>query len=98
MRVMDVLSPSPMAMDVYVWLTYRVHKATSVTTLPWILLMRQFGSADGTEVRTFKRHFLRALKQVETAANWHPAISIDDKDGLTIYPGKGHVLTVDNSR
>lgn len=98
LRVMDALSTSPMAMDVYVWLTYRVYKAKHVVTLPWALLMRQFGSVDGTEVRTFRRHFLRALKQVETASQWIPAISVDDKDGLTIYPGKGHVVDVDKRR
>ncbi len=94
LRVMDALSASPMAMDVYVWLSYRVVKARSVSTLPWQILMRQFGSADGTEVRTFRRHFVRALKQVIEVSNWHPSISIDDKDGLTIYPGKGHILPV----
>lgn len=92
LRVMDALSASPMALDVYVWLTYRVVKARRVSTLPWQMLMQQFGSVDGTEVRTFRRHFLRALKQVIEVSNWHPSISIDDKDGLTIYPGKGHVL------
>lgn len=94
LRVLDVLSPSPMAMDVYVWLTYRVVKARLASTLPWQTLMKQFGSADGTEVRTFRRHFLRALKQVIEVSGWRPAISVDDRDGLTIYPGKGHVLPV----
>lgn len=94
LRVMDALSPSPMAMDIYVWLTYRVVKARHVSTLPWQMLMKQFGSADGTEVRTFRRHFVRALKQVMEVSGWHPSISVDDRDGLTIYPGKGHVLPV----
>lgn len=94
LRVMDALSPSPMAMDVYVWLTYRVAKAKHVSTLPWEFVMRQFGCIDGTEVRTFRRQFLRALKQVIEVSSWHPAISIDDKTGITIYPGKGHVLPV----
>lgn len=94
LRVMDALSPSPLAMDVYVWLTYRVVKARHVSTLPWQILMRQFGCIDGTEVRTFRRQFIRALKQVMEVSGWHPSISVDDKEGLTIYPGKGHVLPV----
>jgi hypothetical protein len=94
LRVLDALSSSPMAMDVYVWLTYRVVKARNATTLPWEMLMMQFGSADGTEVRTFRRHFLRALKQVLEVSRWQPAISLDNKEGMTIYPGKGHVLPV----
>lgn len=94
LRVMDALSPSPMAMDVYVWLTYRVVKARHASTLPWEMLMKQFGCIEGTEIRTFRRQFVRALKQVMEVSGWRPAISVDDKDGLTIYPGKGHVLPV----
>lgn len=90
LRVMDVLSPSPMAMDVYTWLSYRVASARRVSTMPWAYLMLQFGTKSGTEPRTFRRSFLSALKQVETATDWHPSISIDN-DGLTIYPGKPHV-------
>ena len=98
LRVMDALSTSPMAMDVYVWLTYRVVKAKQVSTLPWQFLMLQFGCAEGTEVRTFRRQFIRALKLVQTAANWHPSISVDEAVGLTIYPGKGHVLPVNKHK
>ena len=90
LRVMDVLSPSPLAMDVYVWLTYRIARCQRPTTLPWGLLMLQFGCKEGTETKIFKRYFLRAIKQVETAANWAPSVSID-KDGLTIFPGEPHV-------
>lgn len=93
LRVMDVLSPSPMAMDVYVWLTYRIARCQQSSTLPWELLMLQFGSKEGTEAREFKRQFLSAIKQVETAANWHPSVSID-RDGLTIFPGNPHVNRV----
>lgn len=95
LRVLDALSASPMAMDVYVWLTYRVAKARQVSDLPWEFLMLQFGCIEGTEIRTFRRQFLRALKQVMEVSGWQPAISIDDKAGLTIYPGKGHILPVE---
>ena len=94
LRVMDELSTSPMAMDLYVWLTNRVVKARHVSTMPWEYVMLQFGCAEGTEVRTFRRYFIRALKLVQTAASWYPSISLDATDGLTIYPGKGHVLPV----
>lgn len=94
LRVLDALSTSPMAMDVYVWLTCRVVKARQPSTMPWQCLMRQFGCIDGTEVRTFRRSFIRALKLVQMAANWYPSITLDETDGLTIYPGKGHVLPV----
>lgn len=94
LRVLDALSASPMAMDLYTWLTYRVVRARKVSTVPWGVLITQFGNVDRTEVRTFRRQFLAALKQVEAVSGWHPAISVDDTEGLTIYPGKGHVRTV----
>ncbi len=90
MCVMDVLSSSPMAMDVYVWMTWRVARASKASTLPWEMLMLQFGTKEGTETRTFRRSFIRALKLVETASGWHPSISVDD-DGLTVFPGNPHV-------
>lgn len=90
MRVLDALRPSPMAMDVYVWLTYRIAIARAESHIPWELLMLQFGSAEGIARRTFVRSFMRALKQVETAANWHPALTVED-DGLIVWRGKPHI-------
>ena len=94
LRVLDALSSSPMAMDIYTWLPYRVVTARAPSTLPWEYLLAQSGCKAGTEVRTYRRQFLRALKMVLEVTRWQPAIAIDDKDGLTIYPGKGHVPPV----
>lgn len=92
LRVISALSPSPMAIDVYTWLSWRISICTRISTIPWELLIRQFGSKEGTARRTFVRHFERALKLVETAtgASWTPSITVDD-DGLTVFPGKPSV-------
>lgn len=87
MRVMDVLSPSPFAMDVYPWLAMRVKRATRMSVIPWEMLIPQFGCAPDTEKRTFRRYFVRALKQVMAASNWTPSVTVDD-DALTIFPGQ----------
>lgn len=51
MRVYHSLSKSPLAMDIYVWLTYRMfvlrHSGRPFVRIPWSALMRQFGSNYG---------------------------------------------------
>jgi hypothetical protein len=71
LRVYKSLRRSPMAMDVYTWLTYRVSYQTSrARPIPWLALMNQFGgkiNADdiNQSVRDFKKAFLTALQMVE---------------------------------
>lgn len=88
LRVLDALSSSPMAMDVYAWLTYRIAICRKPSTIPWEFLQLQFGTAEGQRVGNFRQGFERALRQVLVI--WSPAVTTD-KDGLTIFPGLPHV-------
>jgi hypothetical protein len=57
---------SPLAIDVYMWLTYRSIRSQRIgrpEPVSWAALKRQFG-ANYSELRTFRFHFLRALKAV----------------------------------
>lgn len=71
LRAYKSLRRSPMAMDVYTWLTYRVSYATTrARPIPWISLMNQFGgriNVDdmGQSVRDFRKAFLAALEMVK---------------------------------
>jgi hypothetical protein len=71
LRAYKSLRRSPMAMDVYTWLTYRVsYLQGRARPIPWLSLMNQFGgriNADdmGQAVRDFKKAFLTALQMVE---------------------------------
>lgn len=84
MRVYSALSKSrsPLAMDIYTWLVYRMYvlrvSGHKQALVPWAGLQAQFGTdtaQDDQGLRNFKRRFLGRLKEV-----------------LEFYPeAKGHV-------
>jgi hypothetical protein len=87
LRVLRALRQSPLALDIYAWLTYRMFYLKRPTLVTWDGLMRQLGS-DYKETRMFKRRFLDALKQVTAV---YP-LQLDAEDGgLRLHPGKPHV-------
>jgi hypothetical protein len=63
MECLRALKQSPLALDIYCWLTYRCHTATAPLTLPWALLAEQFG-ADYGRVTDFRVKFVRVLQKV----------------------------------
>jgi len=66
-RVLQSLKRSPLALDIYCWLTYRLSYLRQTTIIPWEVLQLQFGAGYATDlqgVRNFKRAFLRELKKV----------------------------------
>ena len=69
MLALKLLKRSPMALDIYFWLTYRMSYLYKDTVIPWPLLQMQFGAdyaAEGQGPRDFKKKFLARLKQVLT--------------------------------
>jgi hypothetical protein len=65
LRALRALRSSPMALDLYCWMTYRNFSLTRPTTVPWDALYQQFGSEYKT-VKKFRENFLPALKKVLT--------------------------------
>ena len=102
MRALKALKRSPMALDIYCWLTYRMSYLKRPTQIPWGALQAQFGAdyADTPQGRQgFKRGFFRALRSVLTV---YPAKVEEGTQGLKLHPSKTHVLlisqgSVDNS-
>lgn len=96
LRAYKALRNSPLAMDVYTWLTYRM-SYTQRRTRPirWESLMMQFGSGFNTNdmeqaVRNFKKAFLTALKMVLVV---YPQAGVEINDnGLVLLPSRPHVL------
>jgi non-specific serine/threonine protein kinase len=101
LRAFKVLRGSPLAMDVYTWLTYRMSYVHSTTRpISWESLMLQFGSGYGggtslsptaikQSVLDFKKNFLRALKLVHTV---YPEARVNyDENGLMLSPSPTHV-------
>lgn len=97
MRAMKVLRQSPLALDIYVWLTHRMSYLSKRTTIPWVSLSGQFGAGYAVNdqgLRDFKRAFLRELKNV--VAIYPEAKLSESRNGLVLYPSPTHVLP-DNS-
>lgn len=88
MRALNALKKSPMALDIYLWLTYRLFYLRHQSVIPWAGLSGQFG-ADYAQVRQFKAAFLRELKKVLVV---YPEAKVDySQQGLLLLPSKPHV-------
>ena len=93
-RALKALTRSPLAIDLYVWLTYRMSYLREPTTVPWELLSLQTG-AHYKEVRQFRRRALEALPKV--AAVYPDArvrAATDDQGrplGLALEPSPTHI-------
>lgn len=72
-----------LAIDVYIWLAYRLHALTQRTAVSWPAIHAQFG-AGFRLVRQIKPTFLDALA---LALAVYPEARVDaDKDGITLHP------------
>jgi len=88
MRALKALKRSPMALDIYCWLTYRMSYLSKPIEIPWAALKTQFG-ADYTRTRGFKEAFLHHLRAILTI---YPEANVEDGErGLLLKPSKPHV-------
>jgi len=92
MRALRVLKKSPLALDLYCWLTYRMYSVDRRTPIPWELLQMQFGSSYPQTTRgklDFKRNFIKQLKAVITV---YPRANVDPTEkALILRPSPTHV-------
>jgi Plasmid encoded RepA protein len=82
-RAVGALAHSSLALDVYTWLSQRLHRvpARRPQTVPWEALKQQFGP-DYTRTRRFREVFLAALHQVQAV---YPSALIEPDDlGLSL--------------
>jgi hypothetical protein len=97
LRAYRALRGSPLAMDIYAWLTYRMsylQKPSKV--IKWVVLMAQFGSSYSGEraVLDFKRNFLQALNAVLLAYPRAKVKVMDD--GIVLHPSPSSVPKLTN--
>jgi len=91
LRAIRQLQRSPLAIDLYVWLTYRMSYLRRPTLIPWQSLEAQFG-ADYARPRDFRR---RVSKLLEAVLSTYPTVRISLTDtGLRLYPSPPHVKRV----
>ena len=88
MRVLKLLCKSPMALDIYSWLTYRMSYLGKPTVITWDSLKTQFGS-EYKELKTFKYNFNKHLKTVLKV--YSSARVSDEQNGLMLYPSLPHI-------
>ena len=82
-------SRSPLALDIYQWLTYRMSYLRDPATVPWEALKLQFGGSQDVPIRAFKPKFLRHLKQV---LELYPQARVEPgSSGLKLLPSRPHV-------
>ena len=95
-RAIKALQKSPLAMDIYCWLTYRYHTLANPTLIPWEGLMMQFGS-NYTETRQFRRKFLQQLSKVLVVYNEAKIEEIrkgDVSKGMKLWPSPTHITPI----
>lgn len=87
-RALKALKKSPLALDIYCWLTYRASYARKLSEIPWAALAMQFG-ADYGRLRDFKASFLVELRKVATV---YTGARFDaTESGLTVKPSLPHI-------
>ena len=87
-RTLKALRRSPLALDVYTWLTYRMSYLSRSTEIPWEALAAQFGS-DYANLRDFKIKFRNAMSKV--LAQYKQVNVREEKHALVLKPSPTHV-------
>ena len=93
MRALKLLSDKggPLAMDIYVWMSYRLFTARRPTLIPWEALAAQFGT-QADRVRKFKELFVSKLDLVRLV---YPSARYEPTDkGLMSYPSPSPIGNV----
>jgi hypothetical protein len=95
LRALKALKRSPMALDIYCWLTHRMFYLEKPVEIPWPLLQLQFGAdyaLEGQGPRDFKKKFLHQLKNVCVI---YPEANVGEgKRGLALKPSPPHVVAL----
>ena len=83
MNTLKALKRSPLGLDLYLWLTYRIFALTSSQRLTWRQLYRRCRrTKPATEsVRNFQRQAVRELKKIKLA--W-PELNYSTAPGVLI--------------
>ncbi len=94
MRALRKLKGSSLAIDIYIWLTYRMSylKSNASRPIPWIRLLEQFGPGfqkDSKGLANFKKNFMHQLSMVLEV---YPAAKVECSElGVVLRPSPTHV-------
>ena len=94
LTTLKALKRSPLGLDLYLWLVYRIFALRAPQRLTWKQVYRQFGvepsrASDNDTGQKFRRKVLRELKKIKLA--W-PDLNYGTARGLLIlYPSVPHI-------
>lgn len=92
LRALKALKRSPLALDIYCWITYRVSYLKKPITIPWAVLQNQFGSNYANNphgLRNFKQQFLKELHKVYCI---YGSLDVShETGGLILRPSPPHI-------
>jgi hypothetical protein len=93
MRALKALKRSPLALDLYAWLSYeafRAHKTSKVRFVAWKLLAEQMGT-DYAEVTNFQQKASGALRKIQAL---YPALKLGPmRGGIRVDPDSLPAIT-----
>ena len=99
LRVLRALKRSPLAIDIYAWLTHRVSYMRKDMRISWPGLQGQFGSGYSKNAqgqRDFRRAFRYELKKVMLL--YQEASVEDSSECLLVKPSRPHILPAPANR
>ena len=92
MRALQALKKSPLALDIYCWLTHRFSYLNTHAQIPWLALQAHFGAGYPDTLRgqlDFKKNFLKQLRAVLVV---YPEAKVaEGSSGLVLKPSKSHI-------
>lgn len=90
LRAIKLLQSSPMRLDVYTWLTYRMSYVKKPVNIPWEALWLQFGEGY-SRLRRFKEIFRSHIQEVLAV---YPAAVHETKIGIELRPSPPHIKKI----
>ena len=100
LTTLKALKRSPLGLDLYLWLTYRIFALTTPQQLTWKQVYSQFGAHpaqahDKETIQNFRRNVLRELKKIKLA--W-PDLNYSAAPGVLILsPSLPHISPIPES-
>ncbi len=79
------LSSNSAAMDVYIWLAYRLRWLSEPRRVSWLALHEQFGGGYA-RLRDFRKRFIDTLKNALSV--YEDAIVVVDDEGVVLHPSR----------
>lgn len=92
LRTLKALRRSPLAIDIYTWLTYRNSYLRKPSNITWEQLKAQFGANyfnDAQGLRDFRKNFIKQMKKV--LIEYSDAKVFQTDSGILLKPSKSHI-------